>query len=103
MSYLQGPLEAYGIDSRVERAVVAELKYQDDKWGKDKEQSFPGFLLILENELAEAKLGWAKGGEERQSALHEVTQIAAVALRCINTYGTIGCPRSTFDSLPTDD
>ncbi len=41
-------------------AVHRELSHQRQKWGKDKPQSLPGFLLILESELAEAKHGWIK-------------------------------------------
>lgn len=41
----EGPLETYGIASNVTQAVADEMAYQDAKWGEDKEQSFPGFLI----------------------------------------------------------
>jgi hypothetical protein len=78
-------------------AVYRELVHQQQKWGKDKSQSLPGFLLILEIELAEAKHGWMKNLEGRNSPLSEVVQIAAVALACLARYGTKGSAVATND------
>lgn len=83
--------------TQVYAAIDAERLHQLLKFGPEKEQSLPGYLLILEAELAEAKHAWIKGGEGRQSALHEVLQIAAVAVAALEAYGTEGCPRSTND------
>lgn len=79
-------------------AVAAELDHQDVKWGKDKPQSLPGFLLILEGELAEAKLGWLKNLEGRHAALDEIVQVAATAIACIIRYGASGSAMSTDDT-----
>ena len=78
-------------------AIHRELEHQRQKWGKDKSQSLPGFLLILESELAEAKHGWMKNLEGRNSPLSEVVQIAAVALACLTRYGTNGSAVATND------
>lgn len=78
-------------------AIYRELEHQRQKWGPDKPQSLPGFLLILESELAEAKIGWMKNREGRDSPLAEVMQIAAVALTCLSRYGTEGSARATND------
>ncbi len=78
-------------------AIHRELEHQRQKWGKDKSQSLPGFLLILENELAEAKHGWTKNLEGRNSPLSEVVQIAAVPLACLVRYGTSDSAVATTD------
>lgn len=97
MSFLECPLESYGIDSRVIRAIRDELEYQDNKWGADKQQSLPGYMIIIQNELNEAVKGWTKDLEGRESALHELVQVIATAIRAVNTYGTVGCARATYD------
>lgn len=78
-------------------AIHQELEHQRQKWGNDKPQSLPGFLLILESELAEAKHGWIKNLKGRNSPLAEVVQIAAVALACLARYGTHGSAMATND------
>lgn len=78
-------------------ALFTELKYQRSKWGADKPQSLPGFLLILESELREAKHGWIKNLDGRNAPLSEVVQIAAVALACLTRYGTTGSAGATND------
>jgi len=87
-------------------AVFAEInrerEHQIAKYGQEKEQSLPGWLIILENELAEAKYAWTKGGVGRDSAMHEVLQIAATAVAALEAYGCVGCPRATND-MPDPD
>src|SRR4051794_6072592 len=78
-------------------AIHRELEHQRQKWGKHKPQSLPGFLLILESELAEAKHGWMKNLDGRNSSLTEMVQIAAVAIACLGRYGTFGSARATND------
>jgi hypothetical protein len=88
------------IDHRTLWAVEKELQYQVDKWGADKEQSVPGYLLVMKRELDEAIAGWDKsvpGG--RNSCLAEVVQVVAVGMKCLSTYGTEGCPRATNDEV----
>jgi len=79
--------------------IQKEREYQKEKFGKDKEQSLPGFLLVLESELEEAKLGWIKDLEGRHSSLAEILQIAAVAVACLEKYGIDGNPVSTNEKL----
>lgn len=78
-------------------AIDVERKYQDDKWGVDKEQSLPGFLVVLRQELEEAERGWAKNLEGRHAPLNEIVQIAATAVACLEKYGTSGSAISTND------
>lgn len=72
--------------------IQDEREYQDNKWGslEEKSQSIPGYLLVLEAELAEAKAGWMKNKDGRNSCLNEILQIAAVAVACLEQYGTHG-------------
>lgn len=99
---MSNPLVEYGINPVVLQAITNELIHQDEKWGKDKEQSLPGFLLVLQNELDEAKAGWTHDSEGRDSCLWELVQVIAVALRAVNRYGTLGCAQSRND-YPTHD
>lgn len=79
-------------------AVRKEREYQRDKWGPDKEQSLAGYLLIMKKELDEAIAGWMINEKaHRDSCLEEVVQVAATAFACLETYGTVGCSRSTRD------
>lgn len=79
-------------------AIMEERKRQDEKWGADKPQSLPGFLLILEAELNEAKLGWLKDLSGKSAPLNEIVQLAAVAVACLERYGVKGTAWSTNDT-----
>lgn len=79
-----------GIPREVVQAINAEFDYQDAKHGPDRRQTLPGYLLVMESELLEAKLGWNKNLTGRSSALHEVVQTVAVGLRCLRDHGTEG-------------
>lgn len=78
-------------------AITNELMYQDSKWGAGKSQSLAGYLLILQREIDEAINGWMKNSDGRNAPLAEVVQVAAVAIRCLEEYGTKGNARSTRD------
>jgi hypothetical protein len=81
-------------------AVSLEREHQEQKWGAEKPQSLPGFLLVLESELEEAKRAWTKNHTApRQSVMEEIVQIAAVAVAAIERYGAEGCPVSTNDEV----
>jgi hypothetical protein len=69
----------------VVNAIGRERDYQDCKWGQPN-HSVPGWLLILEAELAEAKQGWVKERGDRD-ALREILQVAAVAVACLEQHG----------------
>ena len=86
------------ISKEVLEAIETELQYQKDKWGEDKQQSFPGFLKIMEGELEEAGEAWLKDiYKPRQTALEEVVQVVATGIACLEKYGTEGWPVSTDD------
>lgn len=71
-------------------SIIEERDFQDGKWGP---VSVAGhtvgeWILIMEAELAEAKEALIKGGKGRDSVLSEITQVAAVALACLEQHGT---------------
>lgn len=84
----------------VYKAIDAERAYQIEKFGDDKQQSLPGFLVIIKNELDEAMLGWAKDLPGRNSPLAEICQIAATCVAAMEKYGTTGNAVSTDDKRP---
>lgn len=81
-------------------AISKERIYQDRKWGVNKEQSVPGFLLIMKKELEEAERAWLKNvSGDRQTVLEEVVQVAATAVACLERYGVSGLPTATNDKI----
>ena len=78
-------------------AIANELMHQDNKWGAGRPQSLAGYLLIMQSEINEAIAGWMKNAEGRNAPLAEVVQVAAVAIRCLEDYGTRGNARPTRD------
>jgi hypothetical protein len=78
-------------------AIDNECLSQDEKWGIDKQQSLPGFLLIMQKEINEAVEGWVKNREGKHAPLNEVVQVAAVAIRCLERYGVNGSATATND------
>lgn len=78
-------------------AIDQERDHQDRKWGPNKQQSLAGFLLVMRKELDEAEMGWMKDETGRHSPLHEIRQIAATAVACMERYGTEG------NTICTDD
>lgn len=78
-------------------AIDYECLSQDEKWGIDKQQSLPGFLLIMQKEINEAVEGWVKNREGKHAPLNEVVQVAAVAIRCLERYGVNGSATATND------
>lgn len=78
-------------------AISKERIYQERKWG-DKNQSLPGFLLIMQKELDEAELAWCKNVRgDRQTVLEEIVQVAATAVACLERYGIEGNTISVGD------
>lgn len=72
--------------------VKSERQYQDQKWGslEERSQSLPGFIMVIQAELDEAKEGWIKNMTGRHSALSELVQVAAVAIAAIEKFGEEG-------------
>lgn len=81
----------------VVNAIHDELTKQDKKWGVNKPQSLPGFLMIIESELAEAKLGWNKNLEGKSAPLNELVQVAASCFAALQRYGLTGNAKATDD------
>lgn len=78
-------------------AIDKERNHQDAKWGPNKPQSLPGFLIVLEKELQEAKEAWVKNVEGDHAPLNEIVQIAATAVACLEKYGVKGSATATND------
>lgn len=94
------PDSCYGAMNSFEdvmEAVRAERAYQDVKWGADRQQSLPGYLMVMEAELIEAKKGWIKNRVGKSAPLNEIVQIAAVAIGCLERYGMTGSAQPTND------
>ncbi len=85
--------------AEVYQAIDAERLNQEIKWGMDKQQSLPGFLLVIEDELAEAKKGWCKNLQGKSAPLNELVQVAATCVAALERYGTTGSAMSTNDAL----
>ncbi len=86
---------------RVFELIREERAYQDSKYGVDKEQSLAGFIAVLRAELVEAEEGWIKNKVGRNSPLHEILQVAATAVACLEKYGATGTTISTDDRQPS--
>ncbi len=82
------------------RYVARERHYQMHKYGWDKEQSLPGFLIVISHLLGTAVTAWTKNRDEpRRTPLAIVTAIAATAIACIQRYGATGSAHATNDKL----
>lgn len=70
-------------------AIKRERKYQDQKYGQleDRAMSVGDWILVLEEEVAEARLAWVKGYSE--DALREILQVATVAVAAILQHGVV--------------
>lgn len=84
-------------EQQVFEAIQKEREYQRQKYGADKQQSLPGFLLVAQEELNEAIIGWNKNLAGRSSPLHELCQVAAVCFAAMEKYGVEGSAISTDD------
>lgn len=78
-------------------AIENELVHQRSKWGWEKQQSLPGYLLIMQSELNEAINGWMKNKDGRNSPLSEIVQVVTTGICALNYYGTAGSAGSTND------
>ncbi len=74
------------------QCIKKERDYQDEKWGSldEREQSIPGYMLVLKKELVEAEDGWCKNVQGKHSSLAELIQVAAVAIACLQQHGIEG-------------
>jgi hypothetical protein len=90
------------VQKKVFEAIAQERQKQEDKWGANKPQSLPGYLMILESELEEAKRGWIKNLPGKSAPLNEIVQLAAVAVACLERYGLTGSAVAT-DDIPDNE
>jgi hypothetical protein len=88
---------------QVFEAIVKERQHQKEKWGENREQSLPGFLLVVQAELDEAIYGWIKNLPGKSAPLNELVQVAAVCVAALEKYGLTGNTFSTDDiPVPQD-
>ena len=76
-------------DYRIKKAidiVQQERAYQIAKWGPDRKQSVEAYLLIMKAELDEAIMGWVKNRTGRSGVMHEIQQVAAVAVAALEEH-----------------
>lgn len=71
-------------------AIDRERCFQDHKWGPitEKPHTIGEWILLIEDELSEAKRALIKGGTGRDSVLQEIVQVAALATACLEQHGT---------------
>lgn len=76
----------------VQQHVEVERLFQDSKHGpiETHPHTIGEWILIMESELAEAKLALIKGGEGRDSVLQEILQVVAVGIACMEQHGVKG-------------
>jgi hypothetical protein len=68
-------------------AMMREADHQDRKHGY-KQHTVPGWLLIMEDELQEARRAWVKGRGDAD-ALCEILQVMTVGMRCLQQHGIV--------------
>lgn len=70
-------------------AIKREREYQDQKYGRleNRTMSVGDWILVLEEEVAEARLAWVKGRSE--DALREILQVATVAVAAVLQHGVV--------------
>jgi hypothetical protein len=75
--------------SEVMIEIAAERFYQDQKHGnlENSGHTIGEWIIIMEAELAEAKHALIKGGEGRDSVLHEILQTVATGVACLEQHG----------------
>jgi hypothetical protein len=77
--------------------IKKEISHQDKKWGTDKQQSLPGYILIMQKKIRDAQNGWCSDTPGRNSALSEMLQAVTVGIRCLQEYGVTGWAQATND------
>jgi len=71
-------------------AILRERNYQDSKWGtiEDHPHTPREWLAIMESELEEAKQAWVSQSGDL-GCLHEMLQIIAVGVACLEQHGIV--------------
>lgn len=80
----------HNILNAIWQAIQNERRYQDKKWGtlQENPHTVPGWLLVMEEELAEAKRAWVRNVGDA-AALQEILQVIAVGVACLEQYGVV--------------
>lgn len=78
-------------------AIHQERLRQKTRWGSAKPQSLPGYILLAEKEVNQAKIGYADNLSGRHSPLSELLQAAAVIVAALEQYGIEGSAIATND------
>lgn len=71
-------------------AILREREYQDKKYGRvgvDRQPTIGDWILILEEEVSEARLAQVKG--RASEALCEILQVATVAVAALMQHGVM--------------
>ncbi len=77
--------EKEGARSAAMRAIIGERDYQEKKW-PGSQHSVAEWLLIIEKLCSDARREWVTG-HGNNGALHEVRQITATGLACLEQCG----------------
>jgi hypothetical protein len=67
------------------KAITGEREYQERKWPQH-QHSVAEWLLIIEKLCDDARRAWVTGHGDNQ-ALHEIRQIAATSVACMEQCG----------------
>lgn len=78
-------------------AIAREREFQDRKHGHPESapHSIGAWLLVIEDELREAKLACIKGQTGRDNVISEIVQIAATCVACLEQWGVEPIPGRT--------
>lgn len=82
---MQLPTSARPIPGHVSIAIAHERAYQEQKW-PGHQHTVAEWILILRKLVDDAQREWVTGHGD-DSALHEVRQIAATAVACMEQCG----------------
>lgn len=74
------------------QAIVEEREFQDKKHGAIHAgvgHTLGEWIILMEDELAEAKRALIKGGKGRDSVRAEIVQVTALGLACLEEHTTV--------------
>lgn len=73
--------------------VIVEMVRGEAKHPGQNQKTIGEWIILMEMELAEAKLALVKGGVGTDSVMAEICQVAAVAVQAMKQHGTTGPDR----------
>jgi hypothetical protein len=75
--------------SLITEAIIIERKFQDQKHGTVDiaPHTVGAWILLIEDELREAKIAAIKGGTGRDNVIAEIVQVAALCVACLEQHG----------------